>query len=325
MRNWIAGLTKIGPAALGVRQASGHDSTLPEDLPHPLIGKLAARLAKLRGDLERIASPADRSTTAIIRALVRLEQRLLRPYRIAVMGEFNSGKSSVANLLAGIPMLPTGAVSNTRVPTLIRHAREPALTAIYNDGKKLPLSGADMLDADAVVRLDVGLPIERLRVVEIADLPGGSDPLLQDYRHAPARLGVDAALWCTLATQAWKESERVAWADISAQVGKQGLLVVTNKDLLRGEEETKVLSRLKRLAGAEFQSFVFLCTPQALSALEPDLQGADRAALWCASGAERMEIDVRNLLRSVAERRLETIIGAVERTADHALRRLSAR
>lgn len=321
MRNWIARLTQIGPAAL----AAGDDAALPEDLPHPLIGRLATRMAKLRRDLERIASPGDRSIAAIIRTLERLEMRLLRPYRIAVMGEFNAGKSSVANLLAGIPMLPTGAVSNTRLATLIRHAREPALTVIYGDGRKLPLARADSLDGEAVVRLDVGLPIERLRVVEIADLPGGSDPLLQAYGHTPARLGVDAALWCTLAPQAWKESERLAWADISAQVGKQGLLIVTNKDLLRRQEEAKVSSRLKHLAGADFQNVVFLCAPQALTALDEDMQEADRAALWRTSGAEQMEGDIKTLLRSLAERRLETIIAAVERIADRALDRLSAR
>src|SRR5258708_17918093 len=44
---------------------------------------------------------------------------------------------------------------------------------------------------------------------------------------------VDLAIWCTLSTQAWKESERVAWEQIPARLRSRGLLVATHSDLLR--------------------------------------------------------------------------------------------
>ena len=322
MRDWLVSLTKPGLSALESKSFAKPENASPEFSPYPSVGRLASRLATLRGDLKRVASPGDRSAAAIIRGLERLEMHLLKPYRIAVMGEFNTGKSSVANLLVGIPMLPTRAVSNTRVPTLIRYAREPALTAVYDDGRKSIVTSAVKAYRDAVIRLDVGLPVERLRIIEIADLPGVSDPWLQNQRLDVTRLGVHAALWCTLGTQAWKDSERTAWLNLPDPIREHGLLVVTNKDLLKGEDEKRVLTRLNRLASGDFNGIVFLSGPWALAALEPDRPEPDRAALWSASGAEQLEANVETLLRTLVERRLEAIIGAAERMAERALRRL---
>ena len=249
----------------------------------------------------------------------------MKPYRIALMGEFNTGKSSLTNLLIGTPMIPTRAVSNTRVPTLIRYAPEASLVAVRGDGAKLALHEGALPDMGAVTRLDVGLPVERLRVMEIVDLPGISDPWLQVQPLDPARLGVDAAIWCTLATQAWKDSERVAWLALPESVRQHGLLIATNKDLLRGEDETRVHSRLKRLAGAFFKEVLMLATPHALTALDPERTEADRAMIRQSSGAAALEESVRAMLRSLAKHRVQIISQAAEGAAGRALQRLDDR
>jgi hypothetical protein len=291
-------------------------------LPDPAIGELAFRLAGLRRKLQRVLPNGDKGVAATIRTLLRLEIRLVKPYRIALMGEFNTGKSSLANLLIGTSMMPTRAVSNTRVPALIRYAPAPSLVAVCSDGRKLTLHEGAVPDIGAVTRLDVGLPVERLRVMEIADLPGISDPWLQPRALDVTRLGIDAAIWCTLGTQAWKDSERVAWLNLPDGVRRHGLLIATNKDLLQGDEETKVLSRLRHLAGALFQDIGLLAAPQALSALDPERPAADRAAIRRASGADGLEGHVETMLRSLAKRRFEVIAEAAERAAGRALQRL---
>ena len=293
-----------------------------ELLPDPAIGDLAARLAGLRGKLQRIVPRGDRVAAATIRTLFRLEIRLVKPYRIALMGEFNAGKSSIANLLIGTSMMPTRAVSNTRVPTLIRYGSAASLVAVCGDGRKLTLHEGALPEIGAVTRLDVGLPVERLRVMEIADLPGISDPWLQTQSLDATQLGVDAAIWCTLGTQAWKDSERVAWLNLPAHIRQYGLLIATNKDLLQDGEEAKVLSRLRHLAGACFQDIVLLATPEALSALDPERPEAERAAIRQASGAAALEGHVETMLRNLAKRRFEVVADAAERAAERAFQRL---
>ena len=314
MRDWLASLRRHPRA----RQQQPPHALLPD----PAIGELAARLAVLRRKLQRALPARDSGTAATVRTLLRLELRLVQPYRIAIMGEFNTGKSTVANLLIGKSLMPTAAVSNTCVPTLIRHAPVPSLIAVCGDGQKLTLHKDALPDMDAVTRLDVGLPVDGLRVMEIADFPGISDPLVQPQALDATRLGIDAAIWCTLATQAWRDSERVAWLTLPARIRQNGLLIATNKDLLRAGDEGKVLSRLRHLAGTLFEEIVLLATPHALSARDTKLPEAERAAIQQTSGAATLEGHIEAMLQSLAKRRIAFISDAAERAAERALQRL---
>jgi hypothetical protein len=272
--------------------------------------------------LQRAAPAGDRTVATTIQTLLRLEKRLTNPYRIAVTGEFNSGKSSLVNLLIGNPVMPTRAVSNTRVPTLIRYAAKPSVLAVYGSGKKLPLSKSGAPDPCGIVRFDVGLPVERLRLIEIADLPGMSDPWLSDRKHDLIELGVGAALWCTIATQAWKESERISWLNVPEAIRNRSVLAATNKDLLKADDEAKVMERLRHMAGALFHEIVMISTPKALSAFDKDLSRKEHADRWRASGAERLEALLGEVLHSLAEQRLETTAAAARRAAERAIQRL---
>ena len=48
------------------------------------------------------------------------------PVRIAVIGEFNSGKTSLVNSLLGASLLPTSFTTHTAYPTLVRFAVKPS-------------------------------------------------------------------------------------------------------------------------------------------------------------------------------------------------------
>ena len=65
-----------------------------------------------------------------VAGLALMEQILSRPPRVAVMGEVNSGKTAVADLLLGAGVLPSSVVMNTHVPILIRYADTVTLDAI---------------------------------------------------------------------------------------------------------------------------------------------------------------------------------------------------
>ena len=77
----------------------------------PEHGSYVARLGELRARL--------------------VEQRL----QIAVLGQFKRGKSTFLNALLGEPVLPTGVLPLTAVPTFIRWAPEPGIVVTYLDGR----------------------------------------------------------------------------------------------------------------------------------------------------------------------------------------------
>jgi ribosome biogenesis GTPase A len=59
------------------------------------------------------------------RLRTRLDEGLLR---VAVLGQFKRGKSTLLNALLGVPLLPTGVTPVTAIPTFIKAG--PKTTAV---------------------------------------------------------------------------------------------------------------------------------------------------------------------------------------------------
>src|SRR5262245_46166312 len=152
----------------------------------------------------QLESTAKSTLPHLVRAFGRLEARLARPLRVAIAGEFNSGKSSLANLLLRSESLPTAVVASTRIPTLLYHAAVPEIWAIRLAGQRERLRGSQHPSERSILRLEVGLPSPRLNKMHIIDLPGLADPRFNRGLGDPFLLNMDLLLWCTVATQAWR-------------------------------------------------------------------------------------------------------------------------
>src|SRR5262249_55753167 len=91
----------------------------------------------------RRAADANPALDGLGRALVRISRAANRPLRIGILGEANSGKSSLANLLGGVSTVPGHPVENTRLPTLLKYAPEPFVAAFFESGERITLSASD--------------------------------------------------------------------------------------------------------------------------------------------------------------------------------------
>ncbi len=293
---------------------------------HGRIAKVVEQLRQARVSLERMATPELQLSPAI-RALSRTVARLDRPLRVAVLGEVNSGKSTLANLLAGVDSLPAAIIFNTLIPTLLYYAAEPEIWIEDERGRRERLNANSSLPERPIFRIDVGLPSPRLRTMQVLDLPGFICPVSGRIVVDTAAHNVDAAIWCTMSTQAWKESERAAWEVLPPRIGSRGLLVATHCDLLRGpNDRQKLLLRLKEQAGASFRAVMLLSTLEALKALE--VAGIGDAALepaWRTSGAEMLEGALADLLLDLREQRAEAAMRMTSRIAQRALARIDNR
>jgi hypothetical protein len=286
---------------------------------HPLTGRIVAELRQARSRLERAVSSGSKLSPAI-RALRRAEQRLDRPLRLAICGEVNAGKSSLANLLGRIESLPTAAISNTRIPTLLYYAHEPEIWAVQDaSGRRVRLRADGKTLPQSVFRLEVGLPSPGLRAAQILDLPGLAGPR-GDPNHVDLAVhAVDAVVWCTVSTQAWKESERVAWSEMPARLHACGLLVATHADLLANARDCeKLLTRLRGECGALFRDIIMVSTLDALALMRAD-ELAPAEAAWKATGAHALDAALSALLLSVRDRRAQSALGVTGRVAQRAL------
>jgi hypothetical protein len=287
--------------------------TVPAVSDHPLTGRIVAELKLARSMLER-AIPAGSKLFPAVRALRRTQQRLDRPLRLAICGESNSGKSSLANLLGRIESLPTAAISNTRIPTLIYFSHEPQIWVVHGAaGQRARVRADPKALPRSIFRLEVGLPSPRLRAVEILDCPGLAYPD-QIVSHA-----VDAALCCTVSIQAWKESEQTAWNRLPARLRSCGLLVATHADLLSNDHDRdKLLSRLRRECGSMFRDVVLVATVDAL-ALAQDGENASVSSGWHATGADILEAALSALMDDARNQRANSALRVTGRIAQHAL------
>jgi len=295
-------------------------------LKSPTAGKSwRSMLARITGELReerlKLQAVSDVSPPEVVRALTCIEAQLVRPLRIAIVGEFNSGKSSLANLLLGIEGLPTAVISSTQIPTLLYHSVRPQVFVVDRNDRRTEVRDITSIPKTSVRRLEVGLPSPRLLGVEILDLPGLADPR---FERGMGDLMLETAhvlLWCTASTQAWKESERLAWEILPAPLRRYALLVVTHSDLVNDAKDThKLLRRLRMEAGA-FRDILLVSTTNALALLQAKRDELGQAA-WLATGADGLDVALDQLLERVAARRTKVALAVTHRIASRALARL---
>jgi len=319
---WREGWALAGRRSASADRADGSaDGHHALESPHAPTARIVAELKQARSKLETAVSRNSMLAPRLapsIRAFRRIERLLDRPLRVAVIGEFNSGKSSLANLMARVESLPTAVVSNTRIPTLLYYARKAEIFAVHQNGKREWLRADLEPRSHSIFRLEVGLPSQRLRVMQILDFPGLADPRFPTPFDL-ALHDVGAVLWCTVSTQAWKESERIAWSQLPSRLWNRGLLVSTHGDLLHDTRDVgKLLGRLRSEASSMFRSIVLISTVDALALMRAGHQGASEDA-WKATGAEGFETALHDLLVSVREQRAGAALRVTSRIADRAL------
>lgn len=83
--------------------------------------QLTRRLAELQAVLSAMSPQFGMLPQRVAELLTRLKEER---FRLAILGQFKRGKSSLMNALLGEPLLPTGIVPLTTVPTLLRDGLE---------------------------------------------------------------------------------------------------------------------------------------------------------------------------------------------------------
>ncbi len=254
----------------------------------------AGRLLQQAGGSLAVAKPG-------IRAIIRLAALLARPMRIAVMGEANSGKSTLVNLLLGDATLPTLPFANTRLPTLLRHAPVPAIHGRAADGQLIELDGEAGFDAANLLRLEVSLPSPFLRTIELIDFPGMANPALGWTFDDSRWLRADGTIWATVATQAWRESERAAWQLLPPRMRANSLLTVTHCDLIRSKAELQALKqRLLPIASELFGDILFVAAARETKAAPPSSFAAADRSLFAAVDRMRTAFQRERAGRAIA-------------------------
>ena len=265
------------------------------------------RLRSISGEIsERCAGSETGARAAHL--LDRLSRRLARPPRIAILGEVNSGKTSLSNALLGTELLSTDVIHNTRAPVLVRHAEEPHVRLRRNGeaGPGMDLGTAHPARLSPDTFIEVGVPIDILRDFEIIDTPGTTSADEQMHRSVAIARQANVVVWCTLGTQAWKASEAACCRAIGRRPMAEGVLAVTHADLLDVSDQAKVRRRLEAAVSGQFRAI-------ALAAMSPQPAPSTDAGPDAPAGLIEILAGVRAAVAAIQRQRQSEAMRVVDR------------
>ena len=200
------------------------------------------RHARNLADLDAIARVAE------------LSAERARPVRVAIVGEFNAGKSTFINALIGADVAPTGVLPTTATLHHLRYAPDPIARILFAPPHDPPerivpvtelrttlKSLEAAIEIAPIRRVEILLPIASLTRVEILDTPGFNAP---DAKHTEAARAAfeeaDAAIWLLDAAQAMKQTERSVLDEVKA--AKLPVQMLVNKaDRIGAADVAKVM------------------------------------------------------------------------------------
>jgi tetratricopeptide (TPR) repeat protein len=216
--------------------------------------------------------------TAALGPLLPLAARAVeafdRPLLVAVMGEFNAGKSSFVNALCGEVVAEVGVTPTTATINVLRFGPRGA-RVLYHDGHAEDLTAAalrpflsalDDAGAASIRMVEIFVPLDLLRRVEIVDTPGLNS--LRPEHEAIARgflTDADAIVWLFSVNQAAKATERDALA-LAQSAGKRVLGVLNKADQASAEEIAEIEAHVGRSLGDLLELLVPFSARRALQA-----------------------------------------------------------
>jgi len=196
------------------------------------------------------------------------------------MGEFSAGKSTLSNLLLGSRPLPEKVTATRLSPVWMAAGSQPPYR-IDVDGTEELVSVEHLeeipVEETKVIRLFFESDI--LDVCDLIDFPGISDPNMSTDVVERMLEEIDCVLWCTHATQAWRQSEQAVWDQMPEEVKKRSILLITRFDKLTTERDrNRVYKRVLHETKGQFGGTFPISLLQALRA-------GDDVDKWDASGA----------------------------------------
>ena len=211
--------------------------------------------------LENIAKQYPQGLDCSQRIRKTSDQIISQVYRVAVIGEFKRGKSSLINALLGADVLPTDILPMTAAINRVLYGEKKQITIRYRDGRTEDRSVEELIDfgtkydaqrgerAKTVQEIVVHYPsVFCKNHIELIDTPGLND---NDYMTEVTMsvLGeVDAAIFVTSAREPLSMSEQASIQMLIRQRGIHHIIfVITCIDVFSpGREQDRVIQLVRR-------------------------------------------------------------------------------
>ncbi len=233
---------------------------------------------------------------------------------VCLMGEFSAGKSTLSNLLMGNSSLPVNVTATQLPPVWIAKGDEPPYRVALDDGEyDIDLDRIEDVSVDDTSHIRIFHDAELLDICDLIDMPGISDPNMDAEVWQRVIHKADIVIWCTHATQAWRQSEAAVWSMLPPELYEKSFLLLTRMDKILSErDQMRVVKRVGRETVGLFRELFPISLTRALAA------GEDTEK-WQASGAAAFLDGLKALVNEIAAG-AEADEGAVEAADDVPMR-----
>ncbi|MGL4237412.1 dynamin family protein [Tabrizicola sp.] len=221
---------------------------------------------------------------------------LTRKPRIAIMGEFSSGKSTLCNVLMGARPLLEKVTATQLPPVWLSYGPDDAYTmGLDGHAYDLDLAELEQVSLETTEHVRVFMKSDILRYCDLIDMPGISDPSMSSEVWERMAHLADGVLWCTHATQAWRQSESGVWSTFPAKLRENSLLLVTRFDkILSDSDKAKVLKRVTAETEELFAGIFPVSLLQAMRA-------GDDEEKWVQSGADAFSTALFDIVHRIID------------------------
>ncbi len=205
-------------------------------------------------------------------ALDKLLIRAKEPMKVAVTGQFSSGKSTFLNALISKDILPTGITPVTSKVNFIKYGNEYKLEITYNDGRKefhdiknIALFTDQRKNVESIKYLTLFVPLDILEDIIFVDTPGLNSQSVKDTKITMDVLrDVDGIIWLTLIDNAGKFSEERFLNEFIKNSNIKSLCVLNQKDKFSEKEVKQAINYIKDKFSQYFDKILAISAKMAL-------------------------------------------------------------
>ncbi|HIP44233.1 MAG TPA: dynamin [Sulfurospirillum arcachonense] len=214
----------------------------------------------------------------LITKLSSLYVRAKEPMKVAITGQFSSGKSTFLNALLSKNILPTGITPVTSKVNYIKYGDELKIKINYKDGREEFQSVEHIAkftdqrgEVEEIEYLTLYVPLALLKEIEFVDTPGLNSQAITDTTTTQKVLKeVDGIIWLSLIDNAGKLSEAKVLEEYLKEYQNKSLCVLNQKDKFSKEQVAQTTKYVKKSFAEFFSEVIPISAKQALESRSHD-------------------------------------------------------
>lgn len=214
----------------------------------------------------------------LVSKISSLHVRVKEPMRVAITGQFSSGKSTFLNALLSKNILPTGITPVTSKVNYIKYGDELKIKIRYMDGREEFQSVEHIAkftdqrgEVEEIEYLTLFVPLALLKEIEFVDTPGLNSQAITDTTTTQKVLKeVDGIIWLSLIDNAGKLSEAKVLEEYLNEYQNKSLCVLNQKDKFSKEQVAQTTDYVKKSFAEFFSEVIPISAKQALESRSHD-------------------------------------------------------